>query len=209
MAAESSLAVPRAPRRFAAIGEEIRIEILRKAIHLLIAIVPSLARIDLRLTLGLLSFGILVYAICEAYRIDGKRIPVISRVTALAARRRDAGKFVLGPVTLGLGAMLALLLYPSPAAAVAIYALAFGDGFSSLVGKLFGSIRLPFTGGKSLEGSLTCLGAVFLAALAVSGRPLPALAVAAVAMVVEAAPLKDFDNIVLPVLTGAFAVLVL
>ena len=43
--------------------------------------------------------------------------------------------------------------------------LAFGGGLSRLVGKAFGRVRLPFTGGKSLEGSLTCLFAVFLWAM--------------------------------------------
>ena len=60
----------------------------------------------------LLAAGIIVYATCESLRMSGREVPVISRVTALAARRRDAGKFVLGPITLGLGAMLALMLYP-------------------------------------------------------------------------------------------------
>jgi phytol kinase len=93
--------------------------------------------------------------------MEGYSVPIVSKVTALAARRRDGDRFVLGPITLGLGALLSLLLYPNPAASIAIYALAFGDGLSSLVGKSFGSVRIPFTGGKSLEGSLTCMVAVF------------------------------------------------
>jgi dolichol kinase len=128
-------------------------------------------------------------------------------VTALAARRRDAGRFVLGPVTLGLGALLSLLLYPNPAASIAIYALAFGDGLSSLVGKTIGSIRLPFTGGKSLEGSLTCLTAVFVSSIALTGDATRSLTVAFAATLIEAIPTKDLDNIVLPVLTGVVAVI--
>jgi dolichol kinase len=160
-------------------------------------------------TIYLLATGTIVYAACEQLRMSGRKVPLVSVVTALAARRRDAGKFVLGPITLGLGAMLALVLYPAPAASVAIYALAFGDGLSSLVGKLFGVIRLPFTGGKSLEGSLTCFIAVFFSAFALSGRILQSAAVAIVATVTEAAPLKDFDNIILPTVVGAIAWLLL
>ena len=192
-----------------ALSEEIRIELVRKSIHLLIAFVPAIARIGVGLAVGLLSGGILVYAACESLRMRGIAVPIVSRLTSLAARRRDAGRFVLGPITLGLGALLALLLYPDPAASIAIYALAFGDGLSSLVGKTFGSLRLPFTGGKSLEGSFTCLTAVFLSALALTGDAPRSLAVAAVATVVEAAPTKDFDNLILPVITGAAAVLIL
>ncbi|HTX74455.1 MAG TPA: phosphatidate cytidylyltransferase [Rectinemataceae bacterium] len=189
--------------------DEIRIELLRKSLHLLIAFVPSLAALSLRYTVVLLILGTSFYGLCEALRLRGLTIPLVSRLTSMAARRRDAGRFVLGPVTLGLGALMALLLYPSPAASIAIYALAFGDGLSSLIGKLFGSIRMPFTGGKSLEGSLTCLAAVFLAALLVCGSPLRALSLAVVATIVEAIPSRDLDNLLLPVITGAAAALIL
>ncbi|MDA8410670.1 MAG: phosphatidate cytidylyltransferase [Treponema sp.] len=192
-----------------AFGEEIRIELVRKSIHLLIGIVPGIAAVNLNVALGLLAAGTLTYALSESLRMSGVEVPLVSRVTALAARRRDSGKYVMGPVTLGLGAMLSLLLYPNPAASIAIYALAFGDGLSSLIGKLFGTVRLPFTGGKSLEGSLTCMLAVFVAAFAVSGEALQSLAIAVFATIVEAMPLKDLDNIALPVLTGALATLLL
>jgi phytol kinase len=195
-------------RNVHAISEEIRIELLRKSIHLLIAFIPGIARVSLGLAVGLLSGGVLFYAACEQLRMAGYKVPVISKVTALAARRRDGEGFVLGPITLGLGALLSLMLYPNPAASIAIYALAFGDGLSSLIGKSFGSVRLPFTGGKSLEGSLTCLIAVMVAAYAVTGDAPRSLAIAVAAMLIEAAPTKDFDNIVLPVLVGAIATLI-
>lgn len=190
--------------------DEIRIEMLRKSIHLLIALVPSIAFfIGAFRTMIILAAGVILYATCETLRMNGKEVPLVSKVTSLAARRRDAGKFVLGPITLGLGAMLCLILYPEPAASIAIYALAFGDGLSSLVGKLFGTIRLPLTGGKSLEGSLTCFTAVFFSAFALSGKALPSAAVALVATVTEACPLKDFDNIILPIVTGCAALILL
>lgn len=190
--------------------EEARIELLRKSIHLLIALVPSLAAWFGRWpTMALLGLGTLVYTLCEILRRAGIEVPLISRITSLAARKRDTGKFVRGPITLGLGAMLSLAIFPPGAASIAIYTLAFGDGLSSLVGKFFGRVKLPLTGGKSLEGSLTCFTAAFLSALLVGGKPLPALAVAAVATLTEAIPLKDFDNIVLPLVTGALAFLVI
>jgi dolichol kinase len=192
-------------RSFAALTQELRIEVLRKSIHLLIGFVPLLAALNLGLAIGLLAGGLLFYAACEELRIKGYDVPLVSKVTAQAARRRDSGKYVLGPITLGLGALLALLLYPNPAASIAIYALAFGDGLSSLVGKAFGRIRLPGTGGKSLEGSLTCLAAVFISAFALTGDAMRSFAVALAATIVEAVPTKDFDNIILPLLTGAAA----
>jgi phytol kinase len=193
------------PRGIRAISDEIRIELIRKSIHLLIAFVPGIAQLSLGLAMGLLSGGVLFYAACERLRIQGYHVPLISRITSLAARHRDGDRFVLGPVTLGLGALLSLLLYPNPAASIAIYALAFGDGLSSLVGKTFGSIRLPYTGGKSLEGSLTCLTAVMVSSWAFTGDPARSLAVAVFATIVEAAPTKDLDNIILPMAVGAVA----
>ena len=192
-------------RGFSALTQELRIELLRKSIHVLVGFVPAIAALNFGLAVGLLAGGVLFYAACEELRVKGYEVPVISRVTALAARRRDNGKYVLGPITLGVGALLALLLYPNPAASIAIYALAFGDGLSSLVGKAFGRIRLPHTGGKSLEGSLTCLAAVFVSAFLLTGDAPRSLAVAVAATLVEAVPTKDFDNVILPVFTGAAA----
>lgn len=184
---------------------ELRTEIVRKSIHLLIGITPTLAAWNLGFTVALLGAGIIVYAYAELLRINGYEVFLLSRITAMAARKRDSDKYVMGPVTLGLGALLSLALYPEPAASIAIYALAFGDGLSSLVGRTFGSIRLPFTGGKSLEGSLTCFFAVLSAAYAKTGDLRGSALVALVATLVEAAPTKDLDNLILPVATGLVA----
>jgi len=185
---------------------ELRTEIVRKSIHLLIGLVPSLAAWNFSVTVALLACGVLVYSYSELMRLHGYEVAIISRITAVAARRRDAGRFVYGPVTLGIGAMLALVLYPEPAASVAIYALAFGDGLSSLVGKTFGTVKIPFTGGKSVEGSLTCFLAVLCSAFAVTGKAPGSVAVALVATVTEAVPTKDADNILLPAIVGLAAV---
>jgi phytol kinase len=207
----NEISAPPCAKRKRGVGiAEARIEFLRKGIHLLIAFVPCLVSfIGRNHTAALLVLGTAVYASCEGLRMAGVNVPIVSRVTAHAARRRDSGKFVLGPVTLGLGALLSILIYPRETAAIAIYTLAFGDGLSSLVGKLFGSVRIPFTKGKSIEGSLTCLGATFISALALSGKILESAAIAAVATVTEALPLKDFDNIVLPLVAGGLAYLLL
>jgi dolichol kinase len=184
---------------------EIKTEVIRKIIHFLIALSPGMAAVNRPLTVALLMSGTLFYTCMECFRLSGFSMPLISAITAMAARDRDRGRFILGPVTLGLGALLALLLYPSPAASIAIYALAFGDGFASLVGKLFGSIRPSFMFGKSLEGSAACFTAVVFAAYAVSGNLALAFLAASVATLVEALPLGDYDNIALPVSAGFVA----
>jgi dolichol kinase len=188
--------------RPAAFFAEARTEAVRKAIHFLIALSPGMAAINYPLTVLALMAGVLGYTFMETLRLSGVRIPVVSTLTAMASRPRDMGVFVLGPVTLGLGALLTLLLFPSPAACIGIYALAFGDGFAGLVGKLFGRIRPAFLFGKSLEGSAACFAATFVTAYLVSHSAAVSAAAAITAMAVEALPLEDYDNISLPLIVG-------
>ena len=182
--------------------DELKAEIVRKVLHFLIALVPGMAAVNKMATVAVLMIGTLGYTLMEYLRLSGVRVPVISSLTGMASRPRDAGRFVMGPVTLGFGALLALLLYPSVAAAIAIYALAFGDGIASLGGKFFGKIRPSFLFGKSVEGSAACFAIVLFASYAVSGSIHVALTAAFVTMIAEALPLNDYDNLVIPVTVG-------
>ncbi|NOY07494.1 MAG: phosphatidate cytidylyltransferase [Spirochaetes bacterium] len=196
-------------KNYTTTGEQIQHEVLRKSIHLLVALVPLLAAFNLFATMALLAGGTLLYTFAEMIRQKGRYVFIISDVTVLAARDRDMGRFVMGPVTLGLGAMLSLLLYPEPAASLAIYALAFGDGFASLIGTLWGRVKIPYTGGKSIAGSLSCLLAVFFISYKLTANPLYALIIASAATILEMFPLKDIDNLILPVGTGLVASLLI
>jgi dolichol kinase len=183
-------------------ARELKTECIRKGIHFLIALSPVMAVMSRPVTIAILIAGTLLYTWFEVLRLSGVKIPLVSSLTSIASRSRDKGHFVLGPVTLGVGALLALLLFPPPAASIAIYALAFGDGFASLVGKFFGVHRPSIMLGKSIEGSTACFIAVFIAALRVSGSMYAALASAITATLVEVLPLEDFDNIALPMAVG-------
>ena len=180
-------------------------EFIRKSLHLLIAVVPILAAANLPATLGMLAFGTLFYAFAESSRRHGSPILVVSDLTIIASRERDKTGFVLGPVTLGLGAMISLILYPEPAASIAIYALAFGDGLAALVGSVVGGPRIPFLRGKTFSGSLSCFAAVFVMAYHVSHKPVESLVIASVAMVLEGIPTGNFDNIIIPFGVGMVA----
>jgi len=190
----------RAPTTFGFRGE-----VVRKSLHLLIALVPTLASVSVPFTLALLASGTLFYALAETSRRRGHPVLMVSRLTLIASRAADRDRFVLGPITLGLGAMVALMLYPEPAASIAIYALAFGDGFASLVGRLVPSPRLPLTRGKSVMGSLACFAAVFVSSFSLARTPAQAALVALTATALEAAPSGDFDNLLVPVGTGLVA----
>jgi dolichol kinase len=177
---------------------EAKTEVVRKAIHFLIALSPGLAAISRPVTVLLLAAGMLGYAVMERLRLAGIHVPLVSTLTSMASRSRDSTAFVLGPITLALGAILSLLLFPPAIACIGIYALAFGDGFAGLAGKLYGRIRPAFLFGKSLEGSIACFAATFTAAWLVSRSLAVSFAAAITATAVEALPLEDYDNIALP-----------
>ena len=181
---------------------EAKAETVRKSLHFLIALSPGMATISLSFAVLSLSAGVLAYTFMELLRSTGVKVPVVSALTKMASRERDAGRFVFGPVTLGIGAMLALLLFPLPAASAGIFALSFGDGFASLAGKLFGRIRPAFLFGKSVEGSAACFVATGLSVYLLSQNHVVALTAAFVATALEALPLEDYDNIVLPLAVG-------
>lgn len=182
-------------------------EACRKIIHSLIVFVPFIAGYSYALAYLLLFCGIIVYSWSEYQRLAGRYVPVLSDIKEKAFRTRDVDHFAKAPVTLALGAMGALALYPMPAAAVAIYALAFGDTAACLVGKSIGKTKIPGTG-KTWAGSAACLTTVFVLALSTSGcSASKAFAVALAATLTELFPVKDYDNLLIPLVTGLMFVL--
>lgn len=184
-------------------------ELFRKTIHLCSAFLPyffGLAKFPFLIALAAV---LVIYIISEFLRLNGINIPIISSVTKVAARKRDENKFVIGPVTLCIGIILAELLCEPLPAAIGIYALAFGDGLASLAGKLFGCIQIPLTQGKTAAGSLVCFTAIFISTFAACRQTHIALIIATVGMFVEVLPLKDLDNILIPVGLGGLATILL
>lgn len=180
-------------------------EIFRKSIHLCSAFVPTFLALAYKPVIALLFAALIFYSFTEFVRLKGINVPVVSKITSIAARKRDENKFVLGPVTLVAGIISAALLWNPDSARIGIYALAFGDGLASLVGKLFGRIYIPFTKGKTAAGSLACFFAVFISSFCVGGNAAVSFILAFVAMIVEVIPMTDFDNIVIPVVIGGLA----
>jgi dolichol kinase len=144
------------------------------------------------------------YCIAELLRCRGVEIPLITDITKGAARKWDENRFVLGPVTLAAGVLLTALFFEPIPAAIGIYALAFGDGFASLAGKFLGRIPNPFVPFKTVAGSHACFVAVFLSTFAVSGSAWTALTSAFLGMCIESLPIRDFDNLLIPLCLAAF-----
>lgn len=177
-------------------------ELFRKSIHICSSFVPMFLRIAYWPVIGILIFAVIFYTISELLRSKNINLPLISRVTEIAARKRDENHFVLGPVTLVCGILLAALFLPLDCARVGIFALAFGDGLASLVGKLIGKITIPGAHGKTAAGSLTCFFAVYISTYCCCQNCFLSLCVALCAMFIEILPLSDFDNLIIPPAIG-------
>lgn len=180
-------------------------EVFRKSIHLCSALVPVFLAFAYWPVIFLLCAVVIGYSVSEVVRLKGINVPVISKITAIAARKRDENKFVLGPVTLVIGILFAALLWKPDAAKIGIFALAFGDGTASLVGKLIGRVHIPGSHGKTAAGSLACFFAVFVSSFCVGQNALVSLILAFSAMIIEVVPMTDFDNIVIPIAVGGLA----
>lgn len=184
-------------------------ELFRKSIHLCAAFVPFFLKRFYVLTLCLMAAVVALYSISEMLRLKGIKVPVIATVTEIAARKRDENKFVFGPVAMVMGIMAAAIIFPWEYARMGIFALAFGDGLASLVGKAFGKRTIPHTGGKTIAGSTACLVAVFVASFICSGNATVSLVLGVIATFLEMQPIGDADNITIPVFIAFFAQLLL
>ncbi|OGQ08749.1 MAG: hypothetical protein A3G32_06200 [Deltaproteobacteria bacterium RIFCSPLOWO2_12_FULL_40_28] len=175
-------------------------EFARKSVHLLSLLVPCAAWYSLTGTLfGIMAFSIL-YGISEYCKIKNKSFLLQSLISKMQ-REDEKKRFAKAPLFLAVGVSAVLLLYSPLAAWVAIYHAGFCDTMASVFGKKWGKTRIPFSPEKSLLGS----GLFFLSALPVLFLILPyskAVVVALVATFLEMLPFKDWDNLIVPLVTG-------
>ncbi len=189
-------------RRYA---NDIAKELFRKSIHLCTVFVPLLLEAAYYPVLIGLTIIIVLYIFTEMLRINGHLVPLISAVTQAAARKRDENKFVLGPVTLAVGVLITAILFEPIPSYIGICALALGDGLASLAGKMCGKVAIPFTNGKTAAGSVTCFAAIFVATFFITRNSELSLVIACAGMLIEVLPLKDFDNLLIPVFLAFLA----
>ena len=184
-------------------------EAFRKCIHIMSAFVPLFAHLTSpNIAIITLISLIFLYSIFEIFRLNGKRFFLISSVVEMANRERDEKRFSLGPVTLALGIIIVLYFFPLRIASIAIFSLSFGDGFASLIGKAYGKKKFIFEG-KTFAGSIACFVATFFAQVLFTRNVIFSLAIAFITFIVEALPLKDFDNILIPVIVAISAIFLL
>jgi phosphoserine phosphatase len=182
-------------------------EFRRKGVHFGAVLVPVFAGINFSITLNLLMAITVLFIFSELLRLNGVSLPVISLVTRLCIRTREQRLFTIAPVTLSLGIMFSLLLFPKLIASVVIFIVAFSDSIATVIGRFYGRVKIPYNHGKSVEGSIAFLVSAFICSIFYLPLGI-ALIVSFVSCIIESLPIK-FDNISIPLGTGLFLGLII
>ena len=183
---------------------QIKSEVFRKSIHLLGFLVPVISiTLGVAVAVAFVMTLSAIYSISEYSRLRGRSVPIITTITNMAMRvdRENQTRFIAAPLFLAAGILSTLLIFPAPINYAAIAVVTLGDGSASIVGRMYGRNKIPFSNGKTVEGTAAGIICAFVgASLFVS--PAMAITAALVGMIVEFLPLRINDNISVPLLAG-------
>jgi len=170
---------------------------------------------------GLVSEFLLLLAVIAGIGLSfycrNHELPIISHFLDSFEREKERKRFPgKGTIFFFLGVLMvySLKIFPTDILYASILILTFGDSFSHIIGRLYGSTRNPLAkdSAKLLEGTI---GGIIIAALMASlfVRPGEAIIASIVAMFAEAVELRINkntidDNLVVP-LVAAFTLLIL
>lgn len=194
-------------------------EVERQLIHLFTGIILILlirAASDMALPLLLLLLASYV-TISIAIILD--KLPL--RLSTLLCRWGRPSKQTIplkGTILLLCGVILSVVLFPEEIVYASIAVVAFGDSVATAVGVLVGRHKLPYSGEKTVEGTVSGIVAAFLASL-LFVTPVQAFAGAAGGMLLESViglqTIRKFnsqtifkfffnDNFLIPLFSGLF-----
>lgn len=176
-------------------------EIVRKLVHLTGAAVPLLVPISAVGTSLLLLVATVLYFTAEFFRVNGAAVPGASWVSSLVIRRQERRRMAMGPLTLGLGMLVALACFPRAVALACILMGVVADSMAAVVGERWGHVRWPYNRRKTVAGTLVFLAGAFACAVVYLPPP-EALLIAAVGAFLESLPMQDWDNFLAPVGAG-------
>lgn len=176
----------------------------RKLIHLSTLLVPILAQLTSKtVVLAALCIITIVYILEEVLRLRGHWLPGITSFTLRMGRPDETAHFIVRPVYLAVGVILALVLFPTTIAYASICIVAVGDPVAAYVGGRIG--RRHVRRKKTLEGLI----AGFIASLLVACLivyPTAAFVGSAGAILMELLDVPD-DNLTMPIAAGALMML--
>ncbi len=151
---------------------------------------------------------------------------VIKDPSAVEAMSRtgDRREILRGPLYYGVAFIVLTLVFwrNSPIGMIGLMLLCGGDGLADIVGKRVGGIRLPWSGKKTLAGSITMLVGGFLFAALVlwvfvgqgyfpspmARYIIPIGVIALGTTLIESLPFTDVDNITIPLVSALIGLFV-
>lgn len=154
-----------------------------------------------------LAIATAIFITADTLRLKVNVIKILFLLIFSSILRKEEVKSFTGGTHLFLAAIISLLIFDKFIFIAAISFLIIGDTLAAWIGQRYGRIRF---GRKSLEGSMAafigCLGVTFVVSLlAPQNFPLIiGVMGAAVAALVEFAPIEVNDNVMIPILSGVF-----
>ena len=178
---------------------------LRKLIHLSALLIPILTEVTSKtVVLTAMCVTLIVYTLEEILRLKGRRLPVLTSFTLRMSRPEETAGFIIRPIYLAVGIILALVFFPISIAYASIGVVAVGDPVAAYVGGKIG--RTHVRRKKTLEGLIAGFIASFLLAALII-YPIAAFVGSAGAMLMELLDIPD-DNLTMPIAAGAIMMLV-
>ena len=179
---------------------EVRRELQRKLLHILLFAVPLLGLLleGWPGRLGLILATLLV-VVTDALRLRNPRFGAFVARYFGRLFRKDEHARLLGATYYAVASCVCVLLFADAIAVSAISFLVIGDTVAAIVGKRFGR---PRYWGKSIEGSVACFAVCFLVGMLLLDEWWVAGGGALMATVAEAVPLPVNDNFRIPLLSG-------
>jgi len=166
-----------------------------------------------QLALGLAVFATMLLVLYRRHRTEFHKhfgLEALYRMetwieTRIMDFERPGEAMLRGPLLFFTGSLIVYEFFPLYTAIAAILVLAISDSASTLVGRIWGTHRLPMNKQKTWEGSTTFfVGA--LAVLVFFTSPARAVSIALAAAIVEMAPRMD-DNITVPIAVALMLIL--
>lgn len=151
------------------------------------------------------------FAITAQFVLVGTGIIKDESAVRAMSRSGDRREILRGPLLYGIVFVALTLIYwkDSPIGIVALMLMCGGDGLADILGRRYGSQKLPWNKRKSLVGSLSVFFGGWIAAALVlavfvaagvfqgpfSAYLLPLVIISAAGALVESLPFKDIDNL--------------
>ncbi len=188
--------------------QELKNELIRKGIHLLMIAVPiGYNYLTSATVIPVLSVLAFFFVLIDILRVRVPHFKAKINQFMGGIYRIYESKTFSGASYILFGALLSVIIFSRPVAQLVITFTVLGDISAALVGKRVG--RHKIIGSSTIEGSLAFFIASFIGSIFITPFPFWLKLIGAIAAtIIEMLPLKIDDNLTVPILTGAFIVII-